>query len=184
MNLQTEIEKLAKEYILTVTGPNLPLLNASLDFKAGARALLKLLQEAGPEFPSDTACARWAWNARGLIAEARIADLEDQRRKHRDDLRTERDGLKAKCAELEQEIEELDSPYCAVCGSCGEIGSCDARSCKYPGVKPEELTNLKEYSAELKVKCAEYEQMLKASAKGLCMHCNDMLYEATDGEAT
>lgn len=59
------------------------------------------------------------------------------------------DALSARCAELEKEIRQMQAddgcfPYCPSCNSCGEDGCCPVEMCKYPGIKAETVTQLKE----------------------------------------
>ncbi len=54
--------------------------------------------------------------------------------------------------------EDAENPYCETCGSCGENGCCNAVNCKYPHVKSEEITDLREYVKELEAKIARLER--------------------------
>jgi predicted nuclease with TOPRIM domain len=68
---------------------------------------------------------------RARIAEdqAQIAALTT----YRENLRDEVIELRARIAELEVEVEVANdpSPYCPICGSCGEDGCCSAQRCLY-----------------------------------------------------
>lgn len=58
-----------------------------------------------------------------------------------------RDTWMEEAKKLDKEVKqlkiEIDSPYCPICKSCGESGCCAAERCQYPGIKPEEITELK-----------------------------------------
>ena len=72
---------------------------------------------------------RAALRARIEEDQAQIAALTT----YRENLRDEVIELRARIAELEVEVEVANdpSPYCPICGSCGEDGCCSAQRCLY-----------------------------------------------------
>jgi len=78
-----------------------------------------------------------------------------------------------KCLEAADYIEKLEadisqlqvdsepSPYCPICGSCGEEGCCGAKRCQYPD------TGLTERIAELKAELAKFKALAETLAGAL-----------------
>ena len=65
--------------------------------------------------------------------------------------------LQKKLEELEIQLDTIkDSPYCHICGSCGEAGCCNPKHCLYPDLKA------KEFEQELLLEKSKSQRLLEA----------------------
>ena len=99
--------------------------------------LVERLRDLRP-MPWDDDIAIAGEQAAAAITTLRARIAEDQAQiaaltTYRENLRDEVIELRARIAELEVEVEVANdpSPYCPICGSCGEDGCCSAQRCLY-----------------------------------------------------
>ena len=72
----------------------------------------------------------------------------DLMKKDYDALRDENDILK-------------NSPFCHICGSCGEGGCCNPKHCLYPDSKEERIVSLENYIKDLEINYVEKAKVQK-----------------------
>jgi hypothetical protein len=84
-----------------------------------------------PDCPHNPGFSHLNYFARELVLEAAK------------DLREAADRIEAQAAEIERlkvqlSVESEPSPYCPICGSCGDEGCCGSKRCLYPAALQEQ----------------------------------------------